>query len=173
MADDAIVVFTMKGLSTILAKGGSDTWKLNPHRVLKCQYLVCTQNRHRQDGTPEAPHGAAFLVGKISGVEPAEPINGPRWLVRISEYAEIEMPDVWDGSQNPVQYTTLQKLGIDPATLDFQPMPEPSQMARERAATPAMTSIDDVRPLSIADAKQGLAAHFGVGTDAIEITIRG
>jgi hypothetical protein len=163
----------MKGRSTILAKGGSDTWKLDPQRVLKCQYLVCTQNRHRQDGTPEAPHRAAFLVGKVSGVEPAEPINGPRWLVRISEYAEIEMPEVWDGSQNPVRYTTLQSLGIDPETLDFQPMPEPPQTLREASAMPDMTSIADVRPLSIADAKQGLAAHFGVGPDAIEITIRG
>jgi hypothetical protein len=173
MSDDAIVVFTKKGLSTILEIGGSDTWKLNPQRVLKCQYLVCTQNRHQQDGTPEAPHGAAFLVGKVSGVEPAEPINGPRWLVRISEYAEIEMPDVWDGSQNPVRYTTLQSLGIDPATLDFQPMPEPSRTAREPAATPDMTSIDDGRPLSIADAKPRLAAYYGIGPESIEITIRG
>lgn len=116
--------------------------------MLKCQYLVCTQNRHRHGGTPEAPHGAAFLVGKVSGVEPAEPRNGPRWLVRISEYAEIEMPEVWDGSRNPVRYTTLQNVGIDPATLDFQPVPEPAQVAHEPAATPDMTSIDDVRPLS-------------------------
>jgi hypothetical protein len=173
MSDDAIVVFTKKGLSTILVIGGSDAWKLDAQRVLKCSYLVCTQNRRRHGGTPEAPHGTAFLVGKISGIEPAEPRNGPRWRVRISEYAELEKPEVWDGSRNPVRYTTLQSLGIDPATLDFQPMPEPSKTAREPAATPDITSIDDGRPLSIADAKPRLAAYYGVGPESIEITIRG
>jgi hypothetical protein len=39
----------------------------------------------------------------------------------------------------------------------------------DREAAEATT----VRPLTIPDAKAGLAAHFGVSIDAIEILIRG
>jgi hypothetical protein len=46
-----------------------------------------------------------------------------RWRVRIGDYAKIAIPHAWDGGRNPVRYTTLQELGIDPATLEFEPIP--------------------------------------------------
>jgi hypothetical protein len=173
MTQDTIVVFTGKGLTTILSTGGSEGWKLDPQRARKCAYLVCTQNRHgREPRNAEAPHGAAFLAGKISGVEPVLGEDG-RWPVRISEYAPLEKSNVWDGGHNPVRYAELQNLGIDPATLDFRPIPQSFKMKGEPAEMRNMASINDVRPLSLAEAKQGLAAHFGVSVNSIEITIRG
>jgi hypothetical protein len=66
MSDSALVVFTSRGFTTILNEGGSQAWVLDPRRARNCAYLVCTQNRHdREWGSPEDPHGAAFLVGKI------------------------------------------------------------------------------------------------------------
>jgi hypothetical protein len=167
MTQDTIVVFTGKGLSMILEAQGSSAWVLDPQRVSKCTYLVCTQNRHSGRHRPEAPHRAAFLVGKISGVEPVPGRDG-RWLVRISEYAPLDKPEVWDGGRNPVRYTTLHDLGIDPATLESRPIPQHPETAGKPAATQDMASVGDV----LADAKQRLAAYFGVSLNSIEITIR-
>ena len=44
----------------------------------------------------------------------------------------------------------------------------------ERRVAPTASPVDaDAPPLTIDQAKRGLAAHFGVSPDAIEITIRG
>ena len=75
----------------------------------------------------------------------------------------------------PVRYLEVSELGIDPATLTFEPIPP-----RGAEAEPAVIGAPNgehrhaaVIPLSIAEAKRALAATFGVGVDAIEITIRG
>jgi hypothetical protein len=121
MSDKAILVFTAKGFSTIISERGSQAWVLDPDRARCCDYLVCAQNRNGGWGSPEAPHGAGFLVGKIEGVEPsAVSDEKPRWLVRISAYARIDKPRMWDGGRNPVRYTTLSEIGIDPAGLAFE-----------------------------------------------------
>jgi hypothetical protein len=59
-----------------------------------------------------------------------------------------------------VRYGALSELGIDEAELHFVPMPEP-EIVEEK-----------VKPLTIREAKAGLAAMFGVTTSDIEITIR-
>lgn len=172
MSDGAILVFTGRGFNTIVEEGGSQAWVLDPQRARRCAYIVCTQNRYGGEwGMPESPHGSAFLVGKIDGVVPSEESEDkPRWLVRISEYARIDVPELWDGGRNPVRYTTLQELGIDPVTLTFE-VPEPASAGP--AAAQSACGGEGARPLNIAEAKRGLAAYFGVGLDAIEITIRG
>lgn len=175
MSDLTIVVFTARGFAQILSEGGSQAWALDAQRARKCAYLVCTQNRHHNYdwARSEAPHGAAFLIGKIESVEPSPLTEEPRWLVRISEYARIDIPDAWDGGRNPVRYLkSIKELGIDPATLHFEPMPEQPEDDQQANAAPHAEG-GGVRPLTIAEAKKGLAAHFGVGIDAVEITIRG
>jgi predicted nuclease of restriction endonuclease-like RecB superfamily len=50
------------------------------------------------------------------------------------------------------------------------PSPAPAKpVVRETV----MPQLGDVMPMSIAQAKRALAAHFGISPDAIEITIRG
>lgn len=171
MTDTAIVVFTGRGLNQILREGGSQAWALNAQRARKCAYLVCTQNHPGEEwATPEAPQGTGFLVGKIKGVEPSAE-GEDRWHIRISEYARIDVADLWDGGRNPVRYSTLHDLGIDPSNLTFEPVPEAPLAGA--SVSPAAGQSGEVVPLSITDAKRGLAAYFGVGLDAIEITIRG
>jgi hypothetical protein len=173
LAEDTVAVFTARSPQRIVREGGSQAWVLNPVRAKQCTWLVCTQNRHNANHDFEdasEPHGSAFLVGKISGLRRSEENpNEARWLITISEYALIDLPNVWGGWRNPVRYTSLADLGIDPGSLSFQPLRAPVDPPAMATAAPPQAG----RGLTIAEAKRGLALTFGVGEDAIEITIRG
>jgi hypothetical protein len=132
-------------LEWILRDQGSRDWRLNADRARKCEFLVCTQNRHNADfGAPTAPHRAAFLIGRISEVvESSE--RHDRWLIKISEYLECNLPNIWGKSGHlryPVWYATLEELGIDLTTLGpFQRLPRRDGMGSpvrrsETAAAP-------------------------------------
>ena len=123
---EAIAVLTAKGVATILREGGSCSWVLDPARARRCRWLVCTRNGHpdewaREEEAPE-PHRSAFLVGTIRDVVPSPDHEG-RWLVRPDRYALADLPEAWRGWRNPVRYTTLDELGVDPAGLEFRDMP--------------------------------------------------
>ena len=122
MAQESIAVFTAKSVNHILTVGGSCSWALNPVHARQLPYVVCTRNaRHPQvEGREE--HGSAFLVGCVKDVVPSPEYPG-RWLIEFSDYAEIYVTRVWKSWRNPVRYTNFVDLGIDPATLHFQPMP--------------------------------------------------
>ena len=162
----AIAVFTGKSLEHIFNDGGSQSWVLDRNNARHCEYLVCCRSGIDWVEGPE-PRGSAFLVGRISDVVPSTEAAG-RWLVRISEFARVDIPNAWQGWRNPVRYTDLESLAIDIATLNFEPMP-----AAVPVATPVVVNQPAVMSLTILEAKRGLAQHFGVPPDAIEITIRG
>jgi hypothetical protein len=129
MAHPAVVTFTARPLAEILADGGSRDWRLDPERARRAEFVVCTQNRHNQGfRSPTAPHGAAFLIGRIADVV-RSPERPERWLIKISEYIALDppIPNIWAKSGNlryPVWYTTLEGLGIDLAGLpSFTPLP--------------------------------------------------
>lgn len=167
---DTIVVFTARSPERIVREGGSQAWVLNPARAKQAKWLVCTQNRHNPDpkiSDPSQPHGAAFLVGKISEVRRStQPGDEHRWMIAVSEFARIQKADVWDHSRNPVRYASLEQLGIDPKGLKFEPMPDaPGKVVPPTPAPSAGMNIDE--------AKRALSARFQVPVEAIEITIRG
>lgn len=172
--EDTIVVFTARNPHHIINDVGSQGWILNPARAKQCTWLVCTQNRHNPDyefSDATEPHGTAFLLGKISGVRKSkEDHNDERWLIMISEFANINIPDAWDHGRNPVRYTSLEKLGINLDEIQFQPMPE-----TDMVSPPQVTQLPgaSVPRLTIAEAKKALATTFGVKPEDIEITIRG
>jgi hypothetical protein len=147
MRHTAVVTFTARPLEWILADEGSRDWRLDAERARRCEYLVCTQNRHNADfGAPTAPHGAAFLIGRISDVVQS-PERPGRWLIKISEYIECNVPNTWGKSGHlryPVWYTTLEDLGIDLDTLPaFRPLPQPSGKGmREIPNAPAPTPMN-------------------------------
>lgn len=172
---DAIVVFTARSPDRLVREGGSQAWVLNPARAKLCTWLVCTQNRHHpnhefSDATES--HGSAFLVGKISSVRESEE-DDQRWLIAINEFARVSVPDVWKHWRNPVRYSTLEELGINPDDLDFHPMPETIEDAPETHVPPAAAGEHAAGMLTIAEAKKALAVAFGVKPEAVEITIRG
>ncbi len=151
----------------MLAEGGSQAWVIDAKRVRDCEYVVCIQNHEQDYFDPKqlsAPHHTAFLVGKLAGTatpDPGSDDKGTRKKLLFSAYAEINMADKWPGNRNPVFYGTLEDFGINVDDLEFQPMPvqEPS--------------VEGATPLTIAQAKEGLAMTFGVAPTDIEIVIRG
>lgn len=163
----AICVLTARGIEKILAEGGSQAWVLDAKRARKHEYVVCVQNRGFTDdwGHVSAPHHTAFLVGRLKDVvRPQQKKDEDRWILTFSEYAEVDVPDAWPGFRNPVFYTDLESFGIDVNTLQFQPMPE-----QEPETVPETNN----RPLTMIEAKEGLALTFGVASSDIEITVRG
>jgi hypothetical protein len=162
----ALAVLTGNSLDEILAVGGSASWVLNEKHAKRQRYLVCVRNAPSVDFADHEPHGAAFLVGIIKDLRHVghDAKGLKRWTIEISEYATILKTDTWGEWRNPVKYTSLEELGINPKSLKFRPMPKP---------TKPVSALPSVRPLSIAEAKQGLSAQFGVPIEAIEIVIKG
>ena len=122
-----IVTFAAEAVDEIIANGGSQSWAVNKDRACKYEYLVCTRNAHNKLTDGNEPHASAFLIGKISDVvvapSPKRPNEIGRWMVKISAYAEVDLPEIWRGWRNPIRYTTLQELGIDAEALIFTPVP--------------------------------------------------
>jgi hypothetical protein len=174
--EDTIVVFTARSPERIVREGGSQAWVLNPVRAKQCAWLVCTQNRHNPDhefSDATKPHGTGFLLGRISEVRRSTaPGDEARWIIAISEFARISVPDTWDHGRNPVRYTSLSELGISLKGLAFEPMPEGDERPPRPGERPAPVGTAGA-VLTIAEAKRQLALAFGVKTDAVEITIRG
>ena len=133
MPDKTLVVFTFRSIRMTSEHRGSRSWTLSPDNARRCTYIVCTRNRYYRHALPheraEAPerHGAAFIVGKVTTVEPSpDPKSPDRYIVRFDEYAILDpQPIVWPGFQNPVWYVDdIKELGIDPETLDWQRLPD-------------------------------------------------
>jgi len=161
-----MIIFTAKSVDTILQEGGSAAWRLDRNHARQCDYAVCTRNAYSDWGDGTEPHHTGFLVGKIRDVVPAAD-RPDRFLIQFSEYARINVPDAWVGGRNPVRYGDLESLGIDPSTLTWEAMPEPTV-----PATVEPVHSNEHYSLTLAQAKEGLAATLGVSPDAIEITIR-
>ncbi|WP_353226753.1 hypothetical protein [Novosphingobium sp.] len=172
---EVALFFTAKSVERILADGGTSSWRLDRKHARKCAFAICTRNAYAEwvEG-PEAHH-SAFLIGKVRDVVPTNDPDSDmknRYLVQFSEYALVAIPEVWKGDRNPVRYADMDELGIELADLVWQPMPAVLTDISERYEVPKHI-IDVVQPLTMNDAKKGLALMFGVSPEAIEITIRG
>lgn len=164
---DAVVVLTARGISQILSEGGSQAWRLNAGRAKKYKYVVCVQNTGPSWGSPEAKHHHAFIVGHISSITRSTDGKGQRWIININSYATIDIPGQWDGNRNPVAYKKLEDMGIEIDELDFKPMPEINE-------SPVIEIVsNELKSLTINEAKKGLALKFGVDEEHIQITING
>ena len=177
MAHDVTIVFTAKSIDRILREGGTSSWRLDRNHARERPYVICTRNAHASWVEGSEPHRSAFLVGKVSDVVPCTPTpeNSEtaqhRYLIKFSEFARVSIPDVWvKGDRNPVKYMSIEDFGIDPAKLAWEPMPETDDSAdKETTAVAQATGT----PLTIAEAKRGLALTFNIAPSAVEITIRG
>jgi hypothetical protein len=180
MSEEIVVVFTAKSVERILSEGGSAAWHLARNHARRCEYVVCTRNLHTKWGDGTEEHQSAFLIGKIRDVVSCRPTpenaehEKNRFLIEFTEYARLNIPNAWKGDRNPVKYGRLDDLGIDPAKLKWERMPEPDNAPAPVAVIPSATSSKPiVGPLTMAEAKKGLALTFNVPPEAIEITIRG
>lgn len=119
----AIVVFTAESTDEIVRNGGSQSWAVSKERAQRQEFLVCVRNAHNELSDGDEQHGAAFLIGRVSDVvlasHPRRPHEIGRWMIKISAYVEVDLADVWRGWRNPIRYTSLESIGIEPATLSF------------------------------------------------------
>jgi hypothetical protein len=154
--NSAIQTYTSNSFEEIVRQGGDFDWYLNVNRAKNCQYLVCCSS-------VGSNRGCNFLVGKINGVELSklDDKGKKRYVIRISEAAIVNVADRWGGYQNPVHYTNLTDMGIDLSAVKWQKVATPEQ--------PLATVLD----LTIAQAKAGLAQHYGVPASNVEIIIKG
>src|ERR1700694_460491 len=85
----AIAVFTANSRDDILEVGGSVSWVVAEKQARRREFLVCIRNARDVDFHDHEPHGTAFLVGRISGLEPHghDKKGMQRWIIKISEYA--------------------------------------------------------------------------------------
>nr|WP_181375204.1 hypothetical protein [Polaromonas sp. H1N]AWD72188.1 hypothetical protein pH1NP1_p010 [Polaromonas sp. H1N] len=181
-----LAVFTCRGRDRILSEGGSQAWRISSKHVATMDYIVCVQNRNLDWGNASHPHGTAFLIGRISAVQTLPPNSKGiiRKIIKISEYCDLDVPNVWPGDRNPIAYMTLADFGIRLADLEFRLLPVLSEQEAgnesrlEILETPDDTDQDedapndDVLPLTIDQAKRGLASGLGVSIGSIEIVIR-
>jgi len=181
MHQEIAVVFTAKSVERILREGGSAAWRLAPWRARQCRYVVCTRNTLAPWAEPlgtDHAHGSAFLIGKVSNVVPCQPTpenreaSKDRYLIKISEFARVNIPNVWKAERNPIKYMPYEAVGIDFETLTWEPIPSQAiSLPMPESSTPEPAA--QRKGLTIAEAKSGLAQFFNVAPDAIEITIRG
>jgi hypothetical protein len=158
-------------VNRLLAEGGSQAWRLNPDNARKFRYCVCVQNqRNGLWGGADQPHHHAFLVGKIREIVPSPEGRPGRYLVIFSEYARIDVENAWPGLRNPVRYATLEEFGLDPADLEWRPMPV--DLVDASSEEPEDEEQGGFGPLTISEAKAGLALGLGVPESAIEISVR-
>ena len=172
---ETLIVLTSKSFDTIKREGGSGDWALAPQRIeRRCKYIICC--RHAYSGWSEGveEHGSAFLIGEVSGVIPS-PERPDRYIITMRSYALIDVSGYWNGERNPVRFvptdqalSRLSGKGIDVSNLEWH------EWTNEIAS--AANLLDHPRgaisPLTVQQAKAGLAVYHKVPEDRIEITIR-
>lgn len=160
---DTVVIFTSKDTEKFFEEGGSGDWVANKARLAKCSYLVAVANAHSSwSRHTEDRHAHAFLVGKVSGAFQSKNSPGSaRLVIEFNEFALIDVPNAWGGQRNPVRYTSISEFGIDPGTLEWRKFP-----------TDRIKEVDTTSPLTVEEAKKGLAKQLGISSECIEITIR-
>lgn len=178
MDDRVLVVLTGKSRERLMSEGGTSDWVLNPSVVRGFEYVICVRHGNPPydpgAGPRPEPHGAAFLVAKIADLQKTS-ADGERdrYLVLFEAVADVLIPDFWDGSRNPVRYMPLSEAsarGIDFKALNFRTF----TLSHDAKTRPAERGpANAVKPLTIAEAKRGLAAAFDLPIEAIEITIKG
>ena len=159
-----IALLTREAVTEIDQNGGTGNWVASAARVKEYPFVVLVRNRRHPSSPSDVEHGAAFLVGRISGVREATKTatkRYPRVFIKISEYALVTTPSVWSKSQNPVWFTDLETLGIEENSLNFKPIPH-----EEAAASDEPVSSDNV----LAEIKRHVGRLFP--GSAVEIVIR-
>jgi hypothetical protein len=134
---ESVLVFTHRSIEFLEKLNGSTSWKLDPARVRRCQYLICVRNGNSELADDDFNHKTAFLIAKITNVVQALnlPRDESRYMIEFKEYAEILIPDVWKSWRSPVIYiggtppnkayeNGIYDLNIDFDNLNWKAVPE-------------------------------------------------
>jgi hypothetical protein len=161
--NDTVMVFTSKSLKTMKIEGGSGNWAANKRRVEHVKWLVATRN-HKSNWTQgDEEHGSAFLIGRVTGVMPASAPEEGRFVIVFDRFAELNIPKAWTNNRNPVAYTSLNTLGIDPDKLDW----------KDFVTAPVSSEIPTMlAPATVVDQARAMIANaLSISPDAVKITV--
>ena len=198
---ESILVFTHRSIEFLTKLNASTSWQLNQNRAMHCEYVICVRNTNSALAENDFPHGSAFLVGKISNV--VQSLNLPRdehrYMIEFEEYAEVSVPNVWQGWRSPVIYKDNNEIesiyNINFDTLSWKEVPERDieyiseyfekenkfYASREEVSTKFRQKKETrqnpvYRPqegLSIAEAKKEISKYYEISEEGIEIILRG
>lgn len=170
IANNAVVVLSSQTKNSILERCASGNWGVSSERILQNRYLVVARNQTSDVESEDVEHGSAFLIGRISKVLETDETTkdgSPRYAIAFDAYAEVNIPNVWGKSRNPVWFTDLGTLGIDVSEFEFIDVEDGSHVTVPK---PLALSEDGI---SFAEARRGLAARYGVSPNNVEIVLRG
>ena len=167
-APDSIVIFTKDRPESVIAAHGSGSWRVNVEKWDGAiDWLILTNKigDARQ----------VTLVGRVVGFEPDTGGRNPgRYAIKIDAYALMDDADLTFSSKstNPVQFRkAVDVLGFDPTTRELTLVGDRKLRASYEFRESTAHKLS-AKPLSIAEAKEGLAVSFGISPDQVEITIR-
>ena len=193
--NESILVFTHRSTEFLTKLIGSTSWQLNPERAKNCDYVICARNSNSPLANDDFPHSSAFLVGKISNV--VQSLNLPRdehrYMIEFLEYAEISIPNVWQGWRSPVIYKNTNELEsafkIDFQDLNWVHVPPRDHdyiqkyfdhenrfyESQEKVSLrfKEKKELKSKKGLSIEDAKNELSKYYEIDKENIEVILRG
>lgn len=158
--ENVVMVLTSKTPEDMFRDAGSGHWKVDPNRIKDCEYLLASR-RELEDG-----QHAAFLIGRGLSARPSEP---GRYVIGFEEFARVDRLWIWPNNhRNPIAYgqsgdleRALRGIGLSFSALLWEPFPR-EWIVEEKW----------VAPLTVPDAKLGIAKALGIAPECVEITIR-
>jgi hypothetical protein len=163
--DNVVMVFTSKSLETMKEEGGSGHWAASRSRIKHAKWIVATRNKKSGWTQGNEDHGSAFLIGRVTGIKEAPAPESKRFVVLFDRYAEVNIPDAWTGNRNPVAYTDLEALGINPDELEWKEFQGAASEPQHptRAGTAPSVVIDQARVM--------IAQALSISPEAVKITV--
>jgi len=157
------MIFTKETKNKIISQGGVIVNTLDRKRMRNVRYVICVQNDLSCSGEIPERNGAIFFIGIVSHVSEYEKDESHNlYFIHIESYALLEnrMSDLnW---KNPVRYAADTETGINISKIVFFDMPK-----SEEQKTPERI----IKPLTIREAKEGIAKKLGISIDSIKIII--
>jgi len=162
---DTVMVFTSKSLETMKLEAGTGNWAGKEERLRHTKWVVATRNLRSSWTQGDEPHGSAFLIGRISGVKAASAPESERFVIQFDRYADLSIPNAWTNNRNPITYTSLSALGIDPENLEWKEFP----VSAPQSPTKGL-SVE--APANVIDQARTMIAHaLSIAPEAVKITI--
>ena len=165
--DDTILVHTSRSIERMLDEGGSQAWSLKLTRARQMRYVVCAWFPGGPYAEVADRHvaGEGMMVAEIERISPSAEEHSVRnrYIIRFKRWARLSHGVMWSDERNPVKYTSLAALGIDPTALDWQNVDPKYEIDPN----------SNIVPMDMAHAKFALAMFYKVRSENVEITIRG